>query len=121
MFALTKQEKVILIFLSLSFVSGLGISAYKKSQQKIELSVQPYKMAALQDADRLIEQHSKVNINSFKTDELTALPGVGPKLAERIIAHHRTHGAFRTKEELMQVKGIGEKTFEKIKGAIVLE
>ena len=118
---MTRQEKIILIFLSLSFVSGLGISAYKKTQKSSELKVDPHKMAALQDADKFIAQQRFININSFEIDELTRLAGVGEKLAQRIAQYHRLHGPFKSKEELMQVKGIGEKKFEKIKDLIILK
>lgn len=121
MFDLTKQEKIILIFLSLTFVTGLGIGSYKKAQEKIELDVQPHKMVALQDADRFIAQQSVININSFKIDELTRLPGVGEKIAQRIVEYHRRYGLFKSKEELMQVNGIGEKKFENIKDLIILK
>ena len=121
MFDLTKQEKAILLFLSLSFVCGLGINAYKKSRPDLELSVQPYKVDfARSEADKFIQEQSQININSFEIDELTRLPGVGQKLAAMIVEYHKIHGSFRTKEELMQVKGIGEKKFEKIKDLIIL-
>ena len=121
MLDLTKQEKVILIFLTLTFVTGAGISAYKKSAQATELAVRPYKIEALEEADQFIEEHRFININSSNLEELRRLPGVGEKLAERIIQYHSAHGAFMAAEELMQVKGIGEKKFEKIKDLIVLE
>lgn len=110
-----------MLFLSLSLVTGLGIGAYKKSRQRLEFSVQPYKMATLEDADKFIEQYSQININSFKIDELARLPGVGEKIAQRIVEYHQAHGAFKRKEELMRVEGIGEKKFEKVKDLIVLE
>ena len=121
MLDLTKEEKVILIFLALTFVTGAGISAYKKSAQKTELSVRPYKIEALKDADEFIKERRFININSTNLDELRRLPGVGAKLAERIIAYRSVHGAFSFSEELMQVKGIGEKKFEQFKDLIVLE
>ena len=121
MLDLTKQEKVILIFLSLTFVTGLGISAYKKSAQATQLVVQPYKIEALEEADQFIEEERFININSSNLENLRRLPGVGEKLAERIVQYRSVHSAFTFKEELMQVKGIGEKKFEEIKGLIVLE
>jgi len=122
MFDLTKQEKVILIFLASTFITGLGVSSYKKSQQSVKLQVQPYKInTAREEADKFIEDYSLININSFKIDELSRLPGVGDKIAARIMDYHKTHGPFRAKEELMQVKGIGEKKFEKIKDLIILK
>ena len=121
MFDLTKQEKTILLFLTSTFVIGLGINTYKKTQE-IELDVQPYKMTARQEEfDRFIAEERLVNINSLKIEELSRLPGVGAKLAERIIEYQRTHGPFKNKEELMQVKGIGQKKFADVKDLIILK
>jgi len=122
MFDLTKQEKIILLFLTLTFATGLGISSYKKSQKARQLSVRPYKIdSARTEADKIIEEERFVNINSFNIGELTRLSGVGEKIAARIVEYHKIHGPFRTKEELMQVKGIGDKKLEKIKNRISLE
>ncbi len=122
MLDLTRQEKTILLFLAVSFVTGLGLNSYKKTQQKLNLSVAPYEIkAAREEADKFIEQKRFININSFKIDELARLPGVGEKLAQRIIEYHNLHGPFKTKKELIQVKGIGEKKFEKFEDLITLE
>jgi len=56
-----------------------------------------------------------VNINQASKEELTTLPGVGPALAERILAYRRDHGSFKGIEDIMQVSGIGEKKFEALK------
>ncbi len=56
-----------------------------------------------------------VNVNTASATELTRLPRVGEKLAERIVAHRQQHGAFRRVEDLMEVKGIGEKMFQGLK------
>jgi competence protein ComEA len=62
----------------------------------------------------------KVNLNTATTEQLTALPGVGPKLAARIVEHRQKSGAFKSVQELMNVKGISEKSFEKIEGHLTL-
>ena len=122
MLDLTRQEKTILLVLVFSFVTGLSLSAYKKTQQKLNLNVVPYELkAAREKADKFIEQQGFININSLKIDELTRLPGVGEELARRIIEYHNLHGPFKTKKELIQVKGIGEKKFEKFEDLITLE
>ncbi len=56
-----------------------------------------------------------VNVNTASAAELTRLPRVGEKLAERIVDHRQQHGAFRRAEDLMEVKGIGEKMFQGLK------
>jgi competence ComEA-like helix-hairpin-helix protein len=61
-----------------------------------------------------------VNINAAPRDALMKLPGVGEKTAEAIIAM-RAHVPFRRPEDIMNVKGIGEKKFEKMKAYIVVK
>ena len=55
-----------------------------------------------------------VNINTADADTLTALPGIGRVLAERIVAYRRQNGPFRAIEEITKVEGIGEKKAEAI-------
>ncbi|HJV88672.1 MAG TPA: helix-hairpin-helix domain-containing protein [Holophagaceae bacterium] len=57
-----------------------------------------------------------VNLNTATVTELMQLPKVGAKTAERIVAWRKEHGGFRRPEEVMHVKGIGEKGFQRIKG-----
>jgi competence protein ComEA len=57
---------------------------------------------------------AKVNLNTASIEQLTALPGVGPKLAARIVEYRQKSGTFRSTQELMNVQGIGEKNFAKI-------
>jgi competence protein ComEA len=59
-----------------------------------------------------------VNINTATSAELESLPGVGPKLAQRIIEYREKNGGFKKLEDLMSVQGIGEKNFLKLKGKL---
>jgi comEA protein len=61
-----------------------------------------------------------VNINKAGVEELMSLPGVGPKIAQRIVEYRTQHGPFKRKEELMNVQGIGPKKFERLKDRITL-
>lgn len=62
----------------------------------------------------------KVNINQASVAQLVNLPRVGTKLAERIVEYRKTHGPFGQVEELMEVKGVGEKLFGQLKPHITL-
>jgi len=61
-----------------------------------------------------------VNINSATLSELDSLPGIGPVYAQRIIDYRTANGGFKTLEEIKNIKGIGDKTFEKFKDKITL-
>lgn len=60
-------------------------------------------------------QKATINLNTATLDQLETLPGVGRKTAERIVEHRQKSGGFKKIEELMNIKGIGEKNFLKIK------
>lgn len=62
----------------------------------------------------------KVNINTASVEQLVELPGIGPKLAARIVEHRQQSGAFKSAEELMNVRGIGEKNFAKLQPYLTL-
>lgn len=59
-----------------------------------------------------------VNLNSATQEELETLPGVGPATAEKIVQYREEHGGFQNSSELMDISGIGEKTFEKLKDLV---
>lgn len=61
-----------------------------------------------------------LDLNSATGEDLDALPGVGPKLVERIMEYRQSVGVFHTLEELRAVKGIGKKTFERIRPLVTV-
>ena len=66
------------------------------------------------------EGTSKININTATDLELQALPGIGEKKALQIINYRTENGSFSTIEELMEVSGIGQKTFDTLKESITV-
>jgi competence protein ComEA len=55
-----------------------------------------------------------VNLNTADVAQLAMLPRVGTKAAQRIVDYRKEHGSFKKTSDLMQVKGFGEKTFERL-------
>jgi len=61
-----------------------------------------------------------VNLNTAPPEQLETLPGVGPKTAARIVEYRQKNGGFKKVEELMNVRGIGEKAFLKMKSQLTV-
>lgn len=61
-----------------------------------------------------------INLNTATIEQLETLPGIGRKVAERILEFRTKSGGFKKVEELMNVKGIGEKSFLKLKPLVVV-
>ena len=75
---------------------------------------------AVFSAIRYEQPDARIDINSADSELLQTLPGVGPVLSEAIVDWRSEHGTFRTKEELLQVPGIGEKTLNRLADMIIL-
>jgi len=61
-----------------------------------------------------------ININTASAAELDALPGIGAKTAARIVEYRQKNGPFKKVEDLMNVRGVGEKNFLKLKAQITV-
>ena len=68
-----------------------------------------------------VEQHElEVELNQASAEELQRLPGVGEKVAQRILEYREANGPFEAPEELMNVRGIGEKTYMKLEAYVTV-
>ena len=86
---------------------------------RIVLSLMAVVLAAVTFAGAGEETSGVVNINTASAEQLQLLPRVGPALAGRIIEFREDNGSYRTVDEIVAVKGIGEKSFEKLEPFIV--
>ena len=63
------------------------------------------------DTDSAAASAAKINVNQATSAQLALLPRIGTKVADRIVEYRKEHGNFARPEDLMEVKGIGEKLF----------
>ncbi len=71
-------------------------------------------------AQTIENQTDKININTASAEELDKLPNIGPARAAVIIAYRESQGGFQSIEELKNIKGIGDKTFEDLKDLVTI-
>jgi len=67
-----------------------------------------------------LAEAAKIDINTASVEQLAGLPGVGEATASKIVAYREHNGGFKTVEDLMNVKGIGERKYEKMKNLITV-
>ena len=96
------RNSLVALALALAIAGGTGLVAY----------------AAPADAQASVQ--APVNLNQASAEELIALKGIGPKMAERIIAYREEHGPFKAVDQLVQVKGIGNVKFQKLKDQVTV-
>jgi competence protein ComEA len=80
----------------------------------------PITPARAQQTPPAAARAAALDINTATVADLEGLPGVGRRTAERIVEHRQKNGAFKKIEELMNVKGIGEKSFLRLKPLIAV-
>jgi comEA protein len=114
-----RLEKTISIIIFSGLIACITISYSLKTNQAIV-------PAAKAESDEIISAQKKIgqskiiNINTANRYLLTKLPGIGPKLAERVVEYRNTHGLFASCEDIMKVKGIGRKKYQAISEKIIV-
>ena len=103
-------------------VSKINMAQLVKDGMHIHVAARP---VVLSGGDTLAavskgKVDTKININTADKNELDALPGIGPSLAERILEYRQANGSFSDIDELKKVTGIGPSKFEKLKDKITL-
>ncbi|MDN5940422.1 MAG: helix-hairpin-helix domain-containing protein [Nitrospira sp.] len=89
------------------------------------ISMNPSPLASVTDHTSTILASKRphqglLDLNRATSQDFDALPGVGPKLAERILEYRQSVGVFRSLDELREVKGIGKKKFEQIRPLVTV-
>jgi comEA protein len=96
----TKKMFVLMVILTVTLISAVSLDAVEKP--------------AAANGGKL------VNINTADAGQLIALPQIGVKMAQRILDFRKSNGNFKRVQDLMKVKGIGEKVFAKLQPLITI-
>ncbi|WP_342511213.1 helix-hairpin-helix domain-containing protein [Sporosarcina sp. FSL K6-1522] len=86
-----------------------------EGEEAIDIATSPTTGTTIQQED------GKININTADEQQLMTIPGIGPAKASAIIQYRTDHGAFKAPESLMEVSGIGQKTFDKLASQITVK
>ena len=121
MFDLERLERGIVIFTISGILLGLGIIVYGKSNSSTDLKISNFRMEEIKNVDELIEETRLININEAEIEELMRLKGIGIVTARRIVDYRSDRGRFSSKEEIKNVKGVGDALFEEIRDSIIVE
>ena len=113
---ITKAEWHLLGVTALFLCSLLTLAAWDRNRL-VSGTAEP---AVQVPQEAFMPETAPLDLNSATAEELTALPGIGPALAERIIAYREEQGAFSAPEELMEVSGIGEGKYGALEGRITV-
>lgn len=116
----TRERKIFYIVLGIYLIVCIGLFAFHKlSGRTAYVSISEITSAA-QPAAEAMSDNLLININTATAEELTALDGIGEKTAENIIEYREKNNGFLDVEELMEVSGIGEAKFNKIKDNVTV-
>ena len=119
---MTKQEKLVIYFLTGLLVLGLAVKFYKSRAARVSLKIERSNLnSGNVDIDKIIKEKGVVKINTAGKDDFARLPGIGQGLEQRIVDYRDRNGNFFIKEDLKKVSGIGEKKYEAIKDHITVE
>lgn len=112
-----KITAVILSFL-LFLLGGLSVLANREESAAVTVKNQKEILYSKEPPPLPEAKAGSININTASAALLMTLPQIGPALSERIISHREENGPFPHPACIMEVSGIGEKTYEKIKDKI---
>ncbi len=120
---LEKYERIILAALILTLIAGMAVIVYKRTRPAVNIEIKSFTgKEEPPDIGRTPSPEQPIiNINIAAPEELAKLKGIGPSLAKRIVDHRMRKGPYRSKEEIKDVKGIGEVLYGNIKDAITTE
>ncbi|MCK4851977.1 MAG: helix-hairpin-helix domain-containing protein [Candidatus Omnitrophica bacterium] len=120
----TRSEKTVLMILSLLLLTGTATLHIGRSRVRHNITITKNgfkEQFTLKDIEERLKEERRVSINTATAEELIAIPGIGQVFAQRIVEHRDRHGLFRSCDDLLEIKGFGEKKLEKTRPFIKIE
>ncbi len=115
-----QREFTALVALVMALVVGVGVIVVEHYRlaawEEFHVVPKAVELATLQK----IAPIAPIVLNKATTTQLQRLPGIGPKMAHRIVAFRQEYGIFRSLEDLTLVKGVGQRTLENFRSQLVL-
>lgn len=115
---LTARERVALVVLTIGAALGIGLNLYRLHRDRV--TVQIIHPAERARWDEALDDARRVSLNTATASELERLPGIGPRLATRIVTYRSAHGRFASLEELRAVDGIGPALLARLRELVTL-
>jgi len=108
----TREEKIILVFFTILLLTG---AIFMHIVQNHTFGPAIGTDVSLKDIERQLKESRRIDINIASINDFAKIPGIGYSIAERIISYRESRGGFMVESDLMKVKGIGQKKFEKMR------
>lgn len=120
-----KFRKICAVGCALSFLATAAVCGgmIEKKNENVRFKVETASEQEMREYNSKSSSliNGKLNINTADAEELEQLDKIGPKTAQKIIDYRNANGAFKSVDEIKNVKGIGDKTLEKIRDKICAE
>jgi len=111
----TRDERAVVVFIAVSLTVGSLVMAARRVDPRNAAGEVPAAVDSAAVARPAETPEWPIDVNRASADELVALPGVGPARAEAIVALRESRGGVGSLDELLDVKGIGPKTLERLR------
>ena len=112
--------QLLLIGMTMVFLLTLGVESRREQERLCASPVVVETQFQASASEIAPVDISKVDLNTASVERLTELPGIGEALARRIVEYRQQAGPFQSIEDVMNVKGIGEKKFSKFQDQITV-
>lgn len=113
-----KYEQIFLGILTLALLTGASLLYYRNLFQSKDITVEKDKSGTIQYILKGVNDKRRVNVNKADISELTDIPGIGKVLARRVVDYRNVYGNIDNENEMLQIKGIGEKKLDEIKSRV---